>query len=114
MNAKRILLLAIAAVIVWYAFLRKKALPTMVVVNTPASPTNALRNAATQTVNTAAVAVQPAIANLAGTLANGIATSLGSYGQGGVSGADTGSLSSYGDFVDLNPSGDYSGTGSEF
>jgi hypothetical protein len=116
MNTKRILLLAVAAVLLWYAFLRKKALPQSVAVNRPATPAGAVNTATSQTIATAANAAQPYVAQITGTLLNGIATSLQGYGQGGSSGADTGSTGSYGLFetYDSFNSDSYSGTGGEF
>jgi hypothetical protein len=104
---KKLAILAVAGAFVWYFFIRKKALPTMVVVNQPSSPTNAANNAATRTINTVATAAQPGIAAITGYLVNGVAISLAQYGQGGSNGADTNAGS--GDFY-----GTLDGTGGYF
>jgi hypothetical protein len=118
MNTKRILLLLIAVVLVWFAFFRKKALPQAVAINRPATPASAANNATAQTIKTVSNAAQPYVAQLTGWLFNGVAQSIGSYGQGGSSGADTGSTSDWGDFESYDDFADfgetYSGTGGEF
>ena len=100
MNTKRILLFLLAAVFLWWVFIKRKALPQTVVIGNSANPNQALSTATSQSIYTAAQAAQPGIAAISGTLVNGIANSLSQWGQGGSSGADTGSTSDYGTFVD--------------
>ncbi len=114
MNTKRLLLLGIAVVLVWYAFFRKTALPQKVVVKAPVTTKGALNDATAQTLATVTKVAQPYIADWTGSLLNGIATSVQGYGQGGSSGADTGSTSSYGEFESTDESAVASGTGGEF
>lgn len=100
MNIKRILLFLLAAVFLWWVFVKRKALPQTVVVGYPANPNQALSTATSQSIYTAAQAAQPGIAAISGTLVNGIANSLNQWGQGGSNGADTGSSDAWGTFVD--------------
>ena len=101
MTLKRVLLLVLAAVFVWWAFIRNR-LPQTTVVNAPPTPNSAANTAASKTIQTASNAFQPYIAQLAGMIGNGIVSSFGSYGQGGSNGADTGSAT-WAEFTDYSP-----------
>lgn len=111
MTTKRLLLLAVAAAFAWYVFIRKKAPAGTTMIVRPANAAGAGNAAVAKTINTVSNAAQPALAQITGTLLNGVVTSLKQYGQGGSSGADTGSTSQWGDFQNNGASGYGAGTG---
>lgn len=118
MNAKRIILLLVALLFVWYAFFRKKNLPApaATVVGTPNG--NPLQNLVNQTEQNAATGALSALSGLTGAISNGVVTSTNTTSNGGSSGNSTQSTMDPGSFDNTDPidvdSGIASGTGGEF
>jgi hypothetical protein len=85
MSGKRIALVLLALVLVWYAFFRK---PKVVVVNKPVSPGSTVA----QVGATALAANQGAVNNTIGYLVNGVASSVaGWFNQPGAQGGSNSS-----------------------